>query len=304
LFTLFDAAQNARKAFYAASIETPDLDARVLLSCAMGTDINKLFANMSCEMPPRAAELFAAFVERRIAGECAAYITGRKWFRYLELEVNNSVLVPRPETEMLINACLELVNSKLTSRNSTVKVVNILDLCTGSGAVGLSLKFENHMTSLTLSDISPAALAVAKRNAERLKLDVNIVESDLFQNIQGEYDIIVSNPPYVPTAEIETLSREVQNEPRLALDGGEDGLDLIRKIIPEAKKHLAPGGGLFLEADPRQAKEIGRLLAEESSDASADESAGSSGGQRRFEHCWFSKDYAGNERIAQAVLAR
>jgi release factor glutamine methyltransferase len=119
MWTLSNAIQNARKAFYAASIETPDLDARVLLSCAMGTNINKLFANMSDEMPPHAVELFAAFVERRVAGECVAYITGRKWFRYLELEVNNSVLVPRPETEMLINACLELINSKLSSRNST-----------------------------------------------------------------------------------------------------------------------------------------------------------------------------------------
>jgi release factor glutamine methyltransferase len=164
--------------------------------------------------------------------------------------VNPSVLVPRPDTETLVEAALQTTG---TARSA-------LDLCTGSGAVAIALKRERPALTVTASDISPAALEAARTNAENLHTEIRFVESDLFDRVEGCFDLIVSNPPYIPTAWIASLAPEVQKEPRLALDGGGDGLDLVKKIILGAKTRLNPGGMLLMEADSRQMPAIGELL--------------------------------------------
>jgi release factor glutamine methyltransferase len=265
-----------------ARIDTPALDAALLLADILKTTRTGLVLAAPNSLAEDKRLLFDRALERRLAGECAAYILGRREFRGLDFCVNPGVLVPRPDTETLVEAALEyLADTKLMAaaqtrggpESSPHPAPLLLDLCTGSGAVAISLKNECPGLTVYASDISQAALAVARTNAGRLlsvpaadsqanSAAVRFIESDLFDRIplQPCFDIIVSNPPYVPAGIINTLSAEVQGEPRLALDGGEDGLDLIRCIIIEGKEHLAAGGGLFLEADPGQMDTIGGIL--------------------------------------------
>jgi release factor glutamine methyltransferase len=234
------------------------------------------------ELSDSAWSLYKTCITRRAAGICVAYITGHKEFRYLDLYVSPDVLVPRPDTETLVEAALEIIKTKTECGS-----LSVLDLCTGSGAVALALldeckrheyprhKYPWHESpdkydiEVYASDISPAALLVAQKNSEALALAqatatassaVRFIQSNLFENIEGRFDIIVSNPPYVRHDEMSALPPEVQNEPPLALDGGEDGLMLIKKIIPQAAAHLKDGGALLLEADPRQMSLISALF--------------------------------------------
>jgi release factor glutamine methyltransferase len=196
-----------------------------------------------------------------VAGECTAYILGRKEFRCLDFTVTPDVLVPRPETETLVEAALALGNGQ----NLTV-----LDLCTGSGAVAIALKYESPSIELYASDISPKALTIARENARRIlgtRGIIHFLEADLFtpltlSRFPGSFSLITVNPPYIASGEIATLAREVRGEPLLALDGGEDGLSLIRRIITEAPAFLLPGGSLLMEADPRQMALITLILKE------------------------------------------
>ncbi|GHT93429.1 release factor glutamine methyltransferase [Spirochaetia bacterium] len=256
-----------------AQVDTPALDAGLLLAEVLNTSRVGLIAAGPEPLSEEDYRRFRAFLERRLSGECVAYILGRKEFRGLEFTVTPAVLVPRPDTEILVEAALE----KLAESNSQLgpqTQLKVLDLCTGSGVVAISLKHELPELEVWASDISEAALEVARANAARLlgaelnsgtESAIRFIKSDLFNRIGadrtgGPFHLIVSNPPYVCTKEIETLSPEVRREPLLALDGGGDGLDLIRRIIAEAPEHLFPGGRLLLEADPRQMKAIAALL--------------------------------------------
>ena len=145
----------------------------------------------------------------------------------------------------------------------------ILDMCTGSGAIAITLAKElekkNIRVAITASDISEGALAVAKENAELNGAEVRFVQSDLFENLDGEYDLVVSNPPYIPTATVQTLQREVRDfEPHLALDGGEDGLDIYRKIAEQAAKHIRAGGSLVMEVGEGEAADVAKLFPQKS----------------------------------------
>jgi release factor glutamine methyltransferase len=208
-------------------------------------------------------------LERRLVGECTAYILGKKEFRGLEFTVTPDVLVPRPDTETLVEAVLELLGPQKDTRpggaTGNAGSPRVLDLCTGSGAVAIALKNELPCLDVWASDISEKALGVSKANAEKLlgsAAAVHFIESDLFEKIPAgaDFDVIASNPPYIPPGELETLSAEVRGEPVLALDGGGDGLAIIRRIIAGAGAFLAPGGRLLLEADPRQMQAIAGLL--------------------------------------------
>jgi release factor glutamine methyltransferase len=190
-------------------------------------------------------------LDRRIFGECVAYITGYKEFWGLPFAVNPSVLVPRPDTETLIEAALTYID--ILPRSAA-----LLELCTGSGAIAVALKYEHPSLTVTASDISKDALAVARANAARNHTDINFIESNLFDNIPGCFDIIVANPPYVPSAVIDTLQAEVRREPRIALDGGNDGLAIIKRIVEGAKKRLK--FALLMEASPEQIPLIAGLL--------------------------------------------
>jgi release factor glutamine methyltransferase len=261
-----------------SGIETARLDASLLLAEILKTCRTGLIRAPEAPVPKASLGLFREFLGRRREGVCAAYILGRKEFRGLDFTVSPDVLVPRPDTETLVEAALSRID-RLPSPAA------VLDLCTGSGAVAVSLKHERPFLSVYGSDISAAALRVARLNADRLlsrapgpsprpgtnpetaaDLPVTFIESDLFKGfgegpgIPRTFDIITANPPYIPTGMIETLSKEVRGEPRISLDGGENGLVVIKRLIMEARDHINPGGTLLIEADPRQMALITGIL--------------------------------------------
>lgn len=194
--------------------------------------------------------LFNKIVEEKLSGKPLAHIIGEAEFMGRLFSVGPTVLIPRPETEELVEETIKNLPLKRPSR--------ILDLCSGSGCIAISLAFTFPSAEIIGADISPEALRVARKNAENMNLGrkVNFVQSDIFENIEGKFDFIISNPPYIPTDVIATLSPEVRNEPRLALDGGPDGLDVIRQIISSAPAYLTPGGLLALEIGCAQSEKV------------------------------------------------
>jgi len=244
-----------------AGIESPSLDASILLAYVLKTARTALFAMGKERISGKDCAAFCGLIERRCGGECVAYLTGKKEFRGLEFFVNPSVLVPRPETETLVETALNLLGTgEKKGNNNSVKV---LDLCTGSGAVAISLKHEMPECEVYATDISSEALEVAKENAACLLPDkkIQFFPGDLYNALPDSlFSLIISNPPYIPSGEIETLSAEVQNEPRIALDGGVSGLEIITRIIDGAPDYLHSGGFLLMEADPRQMTDIMILL--------------------------------------------
>jgi release factor glutamine methyltransferase len=252
-------ALNAGSALLRSSgLESPSLDASLFMADLLAVERSRLPLLEDRELSPELYRRFRERLERRRAGECAAYILGRREFMGLDLAVTAEVLVPRPDTETLVEAALAWIDHPDSPRGS----LSVLDLCTGSGAVAEALKHERPDLILWASDISAGALAVAEANARRLlgPDKITFVRSDLFKAITGSFDLIAANPPYIPAGELESLPREVRGEPVLALDGGEDGLALIRPLIAGARDRLKQGGALFMEADPRQMPAITGIL--------------------------------------------
>jgi release factor glutamine methyltransferase len=218
--TVHDALDSALIALTAAGCPTPQLDAEVLLAAAMGVDRAVLIADPDRAIDPAAARTFQDFARRRTAREPVAYILGRKGFRRIELEVDGRVLIPRPETEHLVEAALSLPEG-----------ARVVDVGTGSGAIALALADERPDLRVVATEISADALAVARANAARLGLAVEFVEGDLLEGVTGPIDAVVSNPPYV--REGERLGPEITRyEPDVALWGGYDGLDYYRRLAP------------------------------------------------------------------------
>ncbi len=222
-----DALDGAVTAIAAAGCETPRLDAELLLAHALGVSRERLFIDAD---PPGAGfgpavRTFQDFVRRRsVRHEPVAYIIGRRHFRHLELDVDSRALIPRPETELLVEIALSLP-----------KASRVLDVGTGSGAVALALKDERPDLHVTGSDFSDGALALARGNGEQLGLDVRWLTADLLEGVPDEFDAILSNPPYVPDADGAMLAPEIlRHEPSCALFAGEDGLDAIRPLIGQA----------------------------------------------------------------------
>lgn len=197
---------------------TARLDAELLLASVLGTDRAGLVLRSADALPAAAEEAFSALVARRVAGEPVAYLTGRQWFRRLELEVDARVLIPRPETELLVEAGLELPAG-----------ARVADVGTGSGAVALALADERPDLQIVGTDISPAALTVARANAARLGLGVELREADLLD--VGPWDAVLANLPYVAEGSPELASEVARYEPAVALYGGPDGLDLVRRLF-------------------------------------------------------------------------
>jgi release factor glutamine methyltransferase len=257
LFTVSEALTQGAALLRAAGIDTPSLDASLLLGEILRLDRAGLILAGPAPLSPEDRGLFDESLKRRLSGECVAWILGRREFRGLDFAVSPAVLVPQPDTETLVEAALEFIDPRGPG-------LTLLDLCTGSGAVAVSLKHERPGLAVSASDISPPALDLARKNARRLlgqAHGIRFFQGSLFERISGSFDLIVSNPPYVPSALLETLAPEVRREPRIALDGGSDGLDLIRPIIAGAPEHLRPGGLLLLEAAPEQMPAITALFA-------------------------------------------
>jgi len=264
--TIREALAEGTASLAAAAIETPALDSSLLLAEVLNTSRSKLIAAAHDNISEASAATFRQLIKRRQSGECTAYILGKKEFYGLEFLVNPSVLVPRPDTETLVEIALK-------ETGTGQQPYRVLDLCTGSGAIATALKHTMPELEVWATDISAEALETAKTNAARLLPpdSIRFFHGDLYDALSSSPPlliahcsllIIVSNPPYVPTTELSSLSPEVRMEPSLALDGGDDGLDVIRKIISRAPEFLCPGGVLLLEADPRQMPAIAVLYKE------------------------------------------
>lgn len=244
-----------REQLKAAGIEEAGLDARLLLEATCHTGKHDLLVHGDRVIEAEQENSYVNHVEQRRMHRPLQYILGYQEFMGYTFRVNQHVLIPRQDTEILVEEVLRNLHDGQS----------ILDMCTGSGCILLSLlKYSNHCKGVGV-DISPEALAVATENAEGLQLTAEFVESDLFEAVSGKYDIIVSNPPYIETAVIDTLSEEVRNnEPRLALDGDIDGLFFYRRIIAEATSYLYSGGMLFFEIGYEQASAVADLMKESS----------------------------------------
>lgn len=244
-----DALDSAVVAIAASGSDTPRLDAELLLAHALGVDRAALILDPGREVAGAQARAFQDLVRRRATtGEPVAYLLGAKGFRHIDLLVDPRVLVPRPETEALVEAARPLADGS-----------RVLDVGTGSGAVALALKQERPGLLVTGSDVSDEALAVARANRERLCLDVDLVTADLLDGLGARWDAILSNPPYIADGDRASLPRDVRDhEPAAALFGGADGLDVVRELIVQAAATDAPL--LALEIGAGQADEVRELV--------------------------------------------
>lgn len=237
--------------FERLGMETARLDAELLATRAFARSRVELYTHYDQPLAEAELSAYRALVQRRLAGEPVAYILGHKEFWSLDLEVDARVLVPRPDTETLVEQGLALLGS-LADRPSA----RVADIGTGSGAVALALKKERPDDEVFAVDLSPDAVAVAAANAARLGLSITVEQGDLLAPLTGVFDLIVSNPPYIPSGDIDGLAAEVRSEPRLALDGGADGLVLVRRLLEAARGLLAPAGWLAMEIGAGQAEPV------------------------------------------------
>nr|WP_129630743.1 peptide chain release factor N(5)-glutamine methyltransferase [Candidatus Oscillochloris fontis] len=232
---------------------TPRLDAELLLTHLLGWSRARLLAERDAPIPPQVAEAFMALVERRASGEPVAYLVGHKEFYGYELLVDRRVLVPRPETELLVEVALAMLGDHTAAWR-------IADLGSGSGAIAIALGLQLPHAQIEAVDLSPAALEVAAANVERHALSgrVRLVLGDLCAPLAGQYDLIVSNPPYTILAEVEP--NVLAHEPHLALEGGgADGADLYRRIFAAAPRYLRAGGSVLCEIGAWQGEIVSAL---------------------------------------------
>jgi len=262
--------------------ESARLDAELMLGMTLGLDRVQLI--LQHERPLSAQELqhFKQLFVRRRNGEPMAYILGHREFYGFDLRVDSRVLIPRPDTETLVEVALERTRSREMYGRA-------LDLCTGSGCVALALGLTRRTWRVTGVDLSKEALCVARENALRLGAahNVHFVQGDLFASLapQARYELIVANPPYIPSADIATLARDIRDfEPHLALDGGPDGCALLRRLVDGARRHLVAGGVFACEVGAGQSHDVQALL----------EHAG-------FEQIERAQDYGGHERVVSGI---
>jgi release factor glutamine methyltransferase len=255
-WTILEVLKWTTARFAERGLPTPRLDAELLAAHAFALQRVSLYTEF--DRPLSAPELarFRELVKRRQTGEPVAYLTGRKQFWSLDLEVDGRVLVPRPDTETAVEAALQICRAEAERTSGTDRErLRIVDVGTGSGAIALVLKKELPRAEVLAIDCSPDALAVARANALRLGLEVTFIEGDLLAPLAGSapFDLVVANLPYVPSGDIPGLAPEVRSEPLLALDGGEDGLALVRRLVAAAAAVLRPGGAVVLEVGIGQA---------------------------------------------------
>ncbi len=270
--TVREALSHGASVLSGTGSDTSFLDACLLLARAVGCGRAALLARMSDPLSPDAETAYASFLSRRAEGESVAYILGEKEFFGRCFRVDSRVLVPRPETEILVEAALDAARRVPARRAGTG--LRVHDAFTGSGCVGITLAAELPDAEVSLSDLCPGAREVAARNARGiLGRDLAILESDVLAGASGPFDLITANPPYVASAETDRLQGRpgpgyggnpgadgVRREPRAALDGGPDGLDFYRRLVPEAERALAPGGLLVVEIGEDQGAPVGALF--------------------------------------------
>lgn len=261
------------------NIDDANLKARILLSDLLGKNKEYLMIHDNKEIEDGLSNIFFEKIERLKNHEPLQYVINKQEFMGFDFYVDKNVLIPQPDTENLVEEIILLTESLRKNEKTELR---ILDMCTGSGAIAISISKLIRNCLVYASDISQEALKIAEENSSRNQANVLFFESDLFEKISELYkfDIIVSNPPYIESDTINTLSEEVKKEPILALDGGEDGLDFYRKIVRDARKYLNPNGYLAFEIGYNQRIEVEKILEENG-----------------YKNIYSRKDLAGNDRI-------
>ena len=276
--TVKEVREKIQKRLQKAEIEDFEYEIWMLLEWKLGIGRAEYFMDPDREIPDKAWMSLNEVLRERERRVPLQYLMGSCEFMGYTFEVDERVLIPRQDTECLVELAVEKIRQTLREQASC----QVLDLCTGSGCIGISVKLLCPEAEVTLSDVSEGALDVAKKNAWNLGASVRTIESDLFENIQGSYDYILSNPPYIPSRVIEGLMPEVREfEPRIALDGTEDGLYFYRAIAEDAVGYLRPGGWLIFEIGQEQGEDLLSILREQG-----------------FENTEIKKDLAGLDRIA------
>ena len=250
-------------------VEEASLEADLFLMKALGLDRSRLYSSPERPVTTEEREALDHDLSRRLSGEPWPYICGYREFYGLQMRVGPGVFIPRPETELLVDLALELAQ-EISRTLPADRQLRIADVCTGSGAIAVALAVHLPQAVVYATDISTHALKIAGLNSQDHHVEdrVALFEGDLLAPVIGQVDMVVSNPPYVPRADISHLTREVRSEPLIALDGGEDGLDVVRSLIPQAISKLHRPGGLIMEMSPEQGEEVcalARSLAPESS---------------------------------------
>ena len=272
---LLKAYEFGQKELSLANIEDAATDAWYLLEFVTGVSRQAYFMNAQVELEKEQESTYRTYIEMRKSHIPLQHITGEQEFMGFTFRVNEHVLVPRQDTEVLVESVLDVLDSDR----------KVLDMCTGSGCILISLMKHGDEVKGTGADISTEALEVAKQNAKRLGVTPTFLHSDLFENVSGRYDIIVSNPPYIRTKVIEELAEEVKlHDPMIALDGKEDGLYFYRKIIAESPNYLEKGGSLYFEIGHDQGEDVKTLMIE-----------------RGFSDVTVKKDLAGLDRVVFGV---
>ena len=260
--------EQIKQSFLSQNIEVIDID--YIISNVINIPIKNLF--LVDKISLKEYKKILKLTKKRLNGCPITEVFNKAYFYGYEFFVNKHVLSCRQDTEILIE----------TAENNIPKTAKVLDLCTGSGCIGITLNLLGY-DNVDCADISSKAIKVSKKNAKKLKANVKIFKSDLFKNISKKYDLIISNPPYIKTDDINELSTEVKNyDPLIALDGGEDGLKFYRLIVKELNNHLAENGKVIFEIGYNQAKEVAQLLEEENFKVKV------------------IKDYSGNDRVVFA----
>lgn len=257
-----------------SNIESPKLKARLLLQYILKKSRQYLIVYDNQEVDKKAQWEYFVNIEKLTKGMPLQHITHTQEFMKMDFYVDENVLIPRPDTEILVEETIKIAQ--------TMERPKILDLCTGSGAIAISLKKYIPSAQVYAVDISKKALEIAKKNAHRLETEVKFIESNLFEKIKNEkFDIIVSNPPYIKKSDINYLSQEVQKEPQIALDGGYDGLEFYRKISYQAIDYLKFGSYLCFEIGYDQKEEVLEILK----------------GIEHYTKTYCKKDLCGNDRV-------
>lgn len=259
-----------------AGVPEPATDSELIWEYVSGMDKLHILLNKEQEVDAETERHFRELIDIRSTRKPLQYITGVQNFMGMDFSVSENVLIPRQDTEILAEQVLSVLH--LIGKN---RIPSLLDLCCGSGCVGLAVRAIWKHVNVTLSDISEDAVALAKKNANQLHVDCDIIKGDLFENITERYDMIVSNPPYIESQTIEELMPEVRDfEPRLALDGASDGLAYYRRIVRESENYIKNEGYLFFEIGNHQAYDVQQLLVD-----------------AQYEDIHVVKDFSGNDRV-------
>lgn len=295
--TIREVLTNIRERLQNAGIEDFEYESWAFLDWKLHIDRAEFYMNPDGKVKEELLEELERVLKQREQRVPLQYLMGECEFMGYDFYVDERVLIPRQDTECLVELAVESIREKKVKlgqeyseadHGENVSKVKVLDLCTGSGCIGISVAKLCPDTEVTLADISEGALSVAKKNADNLGADVTLIRGNLFENIEGRFDYILSNPPYIPSEVIEGLMPEVkEHEPRLALDGEADGLSFYRKIINEAPDYLNPEGRIYFEIGAEQGKDLIRLMDE-----------------RGFSEVKVHKDLAGLDRIVTGIYSR